>query len=140
MKQTQYEDYKYVIQDITHVYIGAKYTYAELAQSDEAPFKLRAILSQYMLKETSAQQTIEEHILQMKNTDLSYMVYKQLKTKCKVYEWQEADGGKIKKSRYVSKVYDIDGILQLTGSVLQEHPPVIEEIHFKKLSMMAVSL
>lgn len=140
MRQTQYEDYKYVIQDITHVYVGAKYTYAELLQNDETPFKLRAILSQYMMKEAAPELTIAKHLMLLKETDLSYMVYKQLKAKCKVYEWKEADGGKVRKSGYVSSIYDVGAVKGIALKQGQEHPLILEEISFKKLSMMAISL
>lgn len=140
MQRTQYEDYKYVIQDITHVYVGAKYTYGQLQNSDEAPFKLRAILSQYMMKEVNPDMTIAQHVFQIKETDLSYLVYKQMKTRFKVFEWSKAEGRKAKKAGYVGKVYDMDGMLALHGGQKQENPPVLEEISFKKIAMMSVSL
>ena len=43
-------DFKYVMHDMTNVYIGAKYTYDEIMDSDEVPFKFKVILSHYMLK------------------------------------------------------------------------------------------
>ena len=46
-------DFKYVMQDVSKVYIGAKYTYQEMMDTDEIPFKLKAILSHYILKEVA---------------------------------------------------------------------------------------
>ena len=44
-------DFRYVMQDMTNVYIGAKYTYDEIMNVDEVPFKLKVILSHYMFIE-----------------------------------------------------------------------------------------
>ena len=34
------QDFKYVIQDLTNVYIGARYTYEEMLEDDHIPHKL----------------------------------------------------------------------------------------------------
>ena len=56
------QDFKYVCQDMTNLYIGARYTYGELMALDEIPFKLKTILSHYMLKEVAEDTKIEDHI------------------------------------------------------------------------------
>ena len=48
-------DFRYVMHDMTNLYIGAKHTYDELMDIDEVPFKLKTILSHYMLKEIDEQ-------------------------------------------------------------------------------------
>ena len=55
--ETENRDFKYVMQDVSRVYIGAKYTYREMMDSDEIPFKLKAILSHYILKEVAEDTT-----------------------------------------------------------------------------------
>ena len=36
-----YEDFKYMLQDVGRIYIGAKYTYRELMENPEAAFKFK---------------------------------------------------------------------------------------------------
>ena len=59
-------DYKYVMHDMTNIYIGAKYTYDEIMDNDDVPFKFKTILSRYILKEVAGNTTLENHIFYMK--------------------------------------------------------------------------
>ena len=59
-------DFKYVMHDLTNVYIGAKLTYDEIMDLNEVPFKLKTIISHYMLKEVAGNTTIEKHIFYIK--------------------------------------------------------------------------
>ena len=68
-------DFRYVMHDMTNIYIGAKHTYDELMNIDEVPFKLKTILSHYMLKEIAGNTTLENHLFFMKKTDESYRIY-----------------------------------------------------------------
>lgn len=140
MQNSQYEDFKYVIQDVTQVYIGARFTYGELQERDDIPFKLRAIIAHYILKETAADTTIAEHAFLVKDTDLSYLVWKQMKVRFKVYEWREPDGKKIKKAGYVSSYYTVDEMLKREEYGAMGKKTIVEEISFKKLALMSVSL
>ena len=83
-------DFRYVMQDMTNVYIGAKYTYDEIMNVDEVPFKLKVILSHYMLKEVAGNTTLENHIFYMKPADMSYMVYKRMKARFKLNVFKRA--------------------------------------------------
>ena len=51
MQKTVYENYKYSLQDTAKVYIGAKYTFAELLEQDDVAFKFRLIVERYILAE-----------------------------------------------------------------------------------------
>ena len=57
MQKTVYENYKYSLQDTAKVYIGAKYTFAELLDQDEVAFKFRLIVERYILAEKENQLT-----------------------------------------------------------------------------------
>ena len=69
-------DFKYVMHDLTNIYIGAKFTYEEMMNSDEVPFKFKVILSHYILREVDGNTTLENHLFFLKPTDESYMIYK----------------------------------------------------------------
>ncbi len=130
-------DYKYVLQDVSRVYIGARYTYQEMMDSDEVPFKLRAILAHYMLKEVAGDTTPENHIFYMQDTDLSYMAYKQLKARFKLdFPVPEKGGG----WRYESAYHTIDEIVHNREWKDRADEIVVEEMMINKLQIMAMGL
>lgn len=45
------QDFKYVIQDLTNVYIGARYTYEEMLEDDNVPHKLKEVIVRILLTE-----------------------------------------------------------------------------------------
>lgn len=130
-------DFKYVMQDVTKLYIGAKFTYQEMMDSDEVAFKLKAILSHYILKEVAGDTTPENHVFYMKETDLSYMVYKQLKAKFKMNfpvlskkgTWQ-----------YKSEYHTIEEIVHNQQWQEQKDHIIIEEMVIGKVQIMALGL
>ena len=125
-------DYKHVVQDATNVYIGGKLSYAEMMDLDEVPFKLKTILSQYILKEVAADTTIENHIFYITPEDMSYMIYKRLKAGFSLYVFDEEKGG------YNNREYKIDEIVG--NEYLHENMNTIfvEEMHIYKLNMLGI--
>lgn len=130
-------DFKYVMQDVSRLYIGAKFTYREMMNTDEIAFKFKAILSHYMLKEVADDTTPENHVFYMNDTDLSYMVYQQLKVKFKMSfpvlskkgTWQ-----------YKSEYHTIEEIVHNRQWQEQKDKIVIEEMVIGKMQLMAMSL
>ena len=134
-------DYKYVMHDLTNIYIGAKYTYDEIMDNDDVPFKFKTILSRYILKEVAGNTTLENHIFYMKKEDMSYMIYKQMKAKFKLNVFREDGHGKGQPG-YVQKEYKIQDIVEGKDSVeLHEkmNQIFVEELHITSLGLMAVS-
>lgn len=126
-------DYKHVIQDVTNIYIGGKLSYGEMLDMDEIPFKLKIILSRYILTEMSKEATIENHIFFMKKEDMSYMIFKKLKAKFRLYVFDENKGS------YVAHEYKIEDIVD--NDYLHENMNTIfvEEMHIYKINLLAVS-
>lgn len=139
-KQSSYEAFEYVMHDVSHVYIGAKLSYKDLMEHDDVPFKLRAIIAHYMLKEVAEDTTVSDHIFFIQKNDLSYLAYKQMKARFKLSVWCEADGKKRKKAGYESRLYTIDEIL--TDEELRKNRDitVVEEFTFKKFALASISL
>ena len=77
MQKTVYENYKYSLQDTAKVYIGAKYTFAELLDQDEVAFKFRLIVERYILaeKEVDPQDTLETHLYYLKPDSFLVKIY-----------------------------------------------------------------
>ena len=125
-------DYKHVIQDVTNLYIGAKLTYGEMLDIDEIPFKFKVILSRYILKEMSRETNIENHIFFMKKEDMSYMIYKKLKAKFRLYVFDE------EKESYIAHDLKIEDIVD--DEYLHENMNTIfvEEMHISKINLLGV--
>mgnify|MGYP001056343612 FL=1 len=51
MRECQYADYKYIMQDVSNIYLGAKYTYEELTEDEEIPFKIKSLVNRYIKPE-----------------------------------------------------------------------------------------
>ena len=75
--ELQDNDFKYVMADVGNIYLGARFTYEELLDQDMTPFKLKAIIRQYILKEAAADTSLEsqfyylEKILSFTNCSVS---------------------------------------------------------------------
>ncbi len=132
-------DFKYVMHDLTNIYVGAKYTYNDLMKLDEVPFKLKTIISHYMLKEVSGDTTIENHIFYLKPEDLSYLIYKQMKARFKLSIFEENGHGK-NKPGYISREYRIDEIINNKNIYSKKDQIIVEEIHLTKISLFSVSI
>ncbi len=87
---TQYEDFKYVLQDTGNIYLGAQFSYEELLEQEMVPFKLKAILTHYILKEAAPDTTLESQFYYLTGGSFLYETFKQLKIRVKV----QMQGGK----------------------------------------------
>ena len=126
-------DYKHVVQDMTNVYIGGRLSYKEMLDMDEIPFKFKIILSRYILNEVASDTTVENHIFFIKKEDISYMIFKKLKAKFRLYIFDES------RQSYVGKEYKIDEIVD--DEFLHENMNTIfvEEMHIYKINLLGVS-
>ena len=112
MDMPQNQDFKYVLQDFGNIYIGARYSYEEMLKSEEIPYKWKAIIRHYLLKETSPETTMENHIFFMKEDDFAYETFQELKASFKMSVWIEADGKRHKHGHYESREYKISEITE----------------------------
>ena len=87
--KTVYEPYKYIMSDMSHIYIGSKYSYGELLDSEELGFKMKAILTHYILKESQIETTLESEFYYMNEDSFQFKTYDQLKAKVKVTVLEE---------------------------------------------------
>lgn len=134
---TENRDFKYVLQDASRVYIGAKYSYQEMMDAEEIPFKWKAILSHYILKEVAGDTTPENHIFYMSDTSVSYMVYKQMKIRFKLsFPVLSKKGG----WQYKSEYHTIEEIVSQDEWRAGRDEIMVEELVISKLQMMLMSL
>lgn len=115
-------DFKYVIQDFMHLFIGAKYTFEEIMENEDIPFKFRSIIGNYLLKEYADTTSLEEYLKQMRDKDMVYRIFVQLKVKVKT------------KNKY----FTLDEFMELTKNNREDY--FVEEIMLSKLNLMAISV
>ena len=130
-------DFKYVLQDVSKVYIGAKFTYQEMMEEEAVPFKLKAILSHYILKEVAGYTTPENHIFFIRDTDISCLVYRQLKAKFKLDFPVRTPRGTW---QYKSGYHTIDEILEKEDWRAKRDEIIVEEMVVTKMHIMMMSL
>lgn len=50
-EEEQNNDFKYYMQDTGRLYLGARYSYAELTEHEMVPFKFKSIIEHYIMKD-----------------------------------------------------------------------------------------
>lgn len=139
MEKTVYEDYKYSMQDVGNLYIGAKYTLEEILDNDTIYFKYRMLVNQHVLQEADREDTLETHFYYLDGKSFLVKIYKQVKTKVKVSLIEERKGlfGKRKKG-YVTKVLPIEKLVAMTPQEKEKVGMVIQEISMSKFALMTI--
>ena len=132
-------DFKYVMHDLTNIYIGAKHTYNELLVLEEVPFKLKTLISRFFLREVDGDTRIEDHIFYLKETDMSYQIYKEMKARFRLSVWKDESDG-VKKPGYRSQTYRIAEIIGNEELMRKRDITIVEEVHITKLGLMGVAL
>lgn len=138
---TQYEDFKYVLQDVGAVYLGAGFSYEELLEHEMVPFKLKAIWTHYLSKEVSPDTTLESQFYYLEENTFLYETFQQLKIRIKVQiqEPKRTFSGKTK-IRYQEKIFSLQELVQMNLARKKASGMLIREIIISKLGMMTFSL
>ncbi|MBD5522540.1 MAG: hypothetical protein HDR03_15175 [Lachnospiraceae bacterium] len=137
----QYEDFKYFMQDVNALYIGAYYNYGELMENEMVPFKLKSIIEHYIMKDTQADTTLESQFYYMTGEEFSYRTYMQLKAKVKVCMFVESKSlfGK-EKVAYKNKILPLSEFVQMNLAQKKKYGIKVQEIILSKLAVMAFSV
>lgn len=139
MQKITYEDYKYCMQDTSRVYVGCKYTFAELLEDEDVMFKLRLVMRQYILPEADLEDTLETHLYYLDSGSFLVKLYDRMKARVKVNVIEEKKSlfGKRKKE-YVTKQMDIRQLTEMTPAQKEAVGLVIQELGVSKLALMGL--
>lgn len=130
-------DYKYVIEDFSNYYIGARLSYQELADNENTPGRLKDAVYRIFFKETAPSATIGEHLLGLEEASMCYLAFSQLRIRIKVTTLIQKEDKKGKpKEVYETRDYSLDEFLE--QKEIRENPGqyLIQEICFKKRHLM----
>ncbi len=138
---TKYEDFKYVIQDVGSVSLGAKYTYEDMLNEELIPFKLKTIIKYYILKEADKDTSLESEFYYMEQGTFLYETYRQLKTKVKVrtQSVKKTITGK-EKIVYKEELLSLKELTEMNLARKKASGLVIIEIVISKLGLMTFSV
>lgn len=138
---TEYQDYRYVLQNTGALYIGAKFNFGDIITEEEVPFKFRTIMSKYILGEVDREDTFESVFYYMQAEGFVYEVFLQLRTKIKVSELTDVKGmfGRTRRI-YKEHVYSLKELTAIPKAEKERLGMVVQEIQFSKLAIMAFSV
>lgn len=139
--EAENRDYKYFMQDVGSIYLGAKLSYAEILQDEMVNFKYKSIVEHYIFKDTDPETTLESHLYYMTREQFSYKTYEQLKARVKIsiLEEQKTLFGK-KKTGYVTKTMPVSAFVDINLAQKKTKGVVIQELILSKLGLMAFVL
>ena len=133
-----YEDGKYVMQDVGTLYVGTKYTFEELLDNEEVPFKFRLLSERYLLPEADREDTLETHLYYLDGKSFEVKIFKQLKAKVKVNVLEEKKArGKGAVREYVTKNLSVEELCSMTPEEKEKKGCVIQELAVSKFALMA---
>lgn len=140
-KMENKDDFKYILQDTGHLYLGARFTYKELLEQEMLPFKLKTIISQYLLKEIDASTTLESHFYYMDLNSFSGQTYQELKVKLKVTKPVEKKNLFGKKSiRFTDVIYSLKEWEELDLALKKKEGIIVREVIFSKIGLLSFAV
>ena len=140
-EEVQNRDFKYFMQDTGSLYLGAKYSYAEILGDEMVTFKYKSIVEHYILKDTDPETTLESQLYYMTPEQFSYRTYQQLKARVKVSMLVEKKrllcGSGV---RYESKVMKLEEFVKMNLAQKKKCGVVVQELVLSKLAVMTFSV
>ncbi|MDD2973235.1 MAG: hypothetical protein PHE02_14015 [Lachnospiraceae bacterium] len=124
-------DFKYVLEDFSTVFMGANHKYEELMVHETAPLKFKEVVARVFTHEVSPEMTVAEHLMQLTENDKSYMIYRQLKVKIKLIQQKQSGKG------YESKTCTFEEFMETYQQKAVAGDCFIEEIILKKLHLVS---
>ena len=140
-EEVQNRDFKYFMQDTGSLYLGAKYSYAEILGDEMVTFKYKSIVEHYILKDTDPETTLESQLYYMTPEQFSYRTYQQLKARVKVsmlVEKKRLLGGS--SVQYEGKVMKLEEFVKMNLAQKKKCGVVVQELVLSKLGVMAFSV
>lgn len=137
MTPKSYDDYKYVLQDTSNLYLGAKYTYSELIHDEDVPFKFKTIVERYLMRDLNPDTTLASLFYYMKADGFDYECCRQLKVKLKVSILSEKKNlfGQTKKG-YRDELFSIKDFVAKDKEWKEARGIFIQEIQISKMSLL----
>ncbi|MBO4337864.1 MAG: hypothetical protein J5842_07295 [Lachnospiraceae bacterium] len=122
-------DFKYIIQDLSCYYLGARFTYDELCDQEDVPSRLRSAVFRYIENETDLSIRLCDHLAAMDKNSKSAFIFEQLK--CEITLLPDPAAGRAK--QVAIKATNFFDRIEKEGPF---DPQYISEIRFKKKNLI----
>ncbi len=135
------DDFKYIIQDINSLYFGKELKYSEMLDREDVPFKFKAIIHEYVQKDTDINNNMIEHLTEISKDSFTFKVFEQLKMSVRIcYKLEKKSfTGKIKE-KWEHKTCHLKQFCEQYREEAKKGNIVIEDISISKLALMAFGL
>ena len=131
MTQPENRDYKHFMQDLSNVYIGARFTYGELIDEEEIPFKIKKMINQYIKPELEDDDpSLESHLYYMKGSGFAYQTFLQFKARVRI--------SILKNGKYTTTTMKLQDFVKIDPADKEKQGVMIQEIIFSKLALMTL--
>ena len=138
---TSYEAYKYTMQTISYVYIGAKFTYGELLENEDINFKFKAIVERYILPESTPDTTLESELYYLSEDSFIYKTYQQLRLSVKVNVLRDKKRLFRKPVReYTEEIWKLKDLVKMPVEEKEKAGVVIQELILSKTALLGFAL
>ncbi|MCQ2494344.1 MAG: hypothetical protein MJ104_07060 [Lachnospiraceae bacterium] len=139
MQMNVYEDYKYSMQDTNCLYVGAKYTFAEIMENEEILFKFRKVAAESLMNGSDKDDTLETMLYYLEPHDFRVQVLKQMRSKIRVNVIKEKKGlfGKTKKE-YTTEFITVPKLVAMSVAEKEAVGMVIQELRVNKMALLTV--
>ncbi len=136
-----YEDFKYMLQDVGRIYIGAKYTYRELMEHPETAFKFKSVIEHYLLRDTDPDTSLESDFYYMKPESFSCRTYEQLKVKLKISMLVDRQGRQGRTERVYREItLSLEEFVSIPLEQKKKDGIVVQELILSKLALVSFVL
>lgn len=136
MKKTVYEDFKYAMQDTSRLYIGTKFTFGELLENEDVPFRFQRIVHHYLMDGADMEDTLETQLYYLEKTSFAVRSYHQLKAKIKVLVLEEKKTNFGIKKEYVTKLLNIEELTMIPAKDKERMGMIVQELSVSKMAML----
>ena len=138
---TSYEAYKYTMQTISYVYIGAKFTYGELLENEDINFKFKAVVERYILPESTPDTTLESELYYLTEDSFIYKTYQQLRLSVKVNVLRDKKRLFRKPVReYTEEIWKLKDLVKMPVEEKEKAGVVIQELIISKTALLGFAL
>ena len=134
-------DYKYVIDTLSYLLLGTKYTYEEIVYNNDISLKYRTIIRRCFEREVDiATTTLESHLYYMKPEDDSFDIYRRLHARVRVYLPVARIRHGHEKTEYEEHIYKIAELAAIRPQDKEAAGMIIHELQLSKVSLMSFAI
>ena len=134
------QDFKYLIQNFSNIYVGGRMTFQELVDYEDTPLQLKKAIHRVIKKEVPIQTMLCEHLLNLSQDSDSFLFYEQAKITIEVVFFHEVETKKTKETKYEAKTYTFDQFVNAKELQGENKDFFIREVVFKKLRLAIISV